>query len=149
MKLPKIVPKVVPKVVIDTNVLIASLRSRRGASFRLLSLIGKNKFEFALSVPLVPEYEDIAFRQAKELGISAKAITAIIDRLCFYGNLHEIFFLWRPYLPDPKDDMVLEIAVSAQCDFIVSYNKRDFAGIGRFGLNIPTSKEFLEFIGEL
>lgn len=72
-----------PRIVIDTNVLIAALRSRRGASFRFLSLIGKKKFEFALSVPLVFEYEDVAFRQADELLISLKAITAIIDRLCF------------------------------------------------------------------
>ena len=138
-----------PRVVIDTNVLIAALRSKRGASFKLLSLIGKKKFEFALSVPLVLEYEDVAFRQADEVRISVKAITAIIDRLCFYAELREIFFLWRPYLPDPKDDMLLEIAVAAQCNFIVSYNKRDFAGIERFGLRVLTSKEFLAHIGEL
>jgi putative PIN family toxin of toxin-antitoxin system len=137
------------KVVIDTNVFIAALRSRRGASFKLLSLIGKEKFEFALSVPLILEYEDVALSQADELGISVKAVTAIIDRLCFYAEMREIFFLWRPYLRDPKDDMLLEIAVAARCDFIVSYNKRDFAGIERFGLRVLTSKEFLAYIGEL
>lgn len=138
-----------PRIVIDTNVLIAALRSRRGASFRLLSLIGKKKFEFALSVPLVFEYEDVAFRQADELRISLKAINAIIDRLCFYADLHEIFFLWRPCLPDPKDDMLLEVAVAAQCDFIISYNKLDLVGVERFGIRVLTSKEFLVYVGEL
>ena len=61
----------------------------------------------------------------------------------------EVFFLWRPFLPDPKDDMVLELAVAAGCDAIVSYNKRDLAGAERFGVRLCTPKEFLTEIGAL
>ena len=41
------------KVVIDTNVLVSALKSRRGASYRLISLLPSNKFSIAISVPLV------------------------------------------------------------------------------------------------
>lgn len=138
-----------PKIVIDTNVLIAALRSRRGASFKLLSLIGSQAFEYVVSVPLVFEYEEVSLRQADQLGISHAAIHAILDRLCFWADQREIFFLWRPYLPDPKDDMVLEVAIEAQCDFIVSYNKHDFGNLDAFGIRVVTSQEFLKYIGVL
>ena len=65
------------------------------------------------------------------------------------ANLHEIYFLWRPYLPDPQDDMVLELAVNAGCKYIVTYNKRDFRGAETFGIEVVTAKEFLEKIGVL
>ena len=35
----------VPRIVLDTNVLVAALRSRRGVSFTLLSLIDSGRFE--------------------------------------------------------------------------------------------------------
>jgi putative PIN family toxin of toxin-antitoxin system len=138
-----------PKIVIDTNVLISALRSRRGASFKLISMIGMKKFEFALSVPLFFEYEDVAIRHALEIGISQKSVNAILDRLCFFGDHREIYYLWRPFLTDPQDDMILELAVEAGCDFIVSYNKTDFAGVEQFGITVETPKEFLEHIGEI
>ncbi len=136
-------------VVIDTNVLISALRSRRGASFKLLSLIGSGKFKFVLSVPVLLEYEDVSIRQADEIGISRKSVDAILDRLCFLGDHREIYYLWRPFLIDPKDDMILELAVESHCDFIVSYNKKDFTGVEKFGLFVLTPKEFLVYIGEM
>jgi hypothetical protein len=55
----------------------------------------------------------------------------------------EIFFLWRPFLKDPGDDLVLEAAVAADCDSIVTYNLRDFAGIDRFDLRALSPGAFL------
>jgi predicted nucleic acid-binding protein len=67
-------------VVLDTNVLIAGLRSRRGASYRLLSLLGRRpEIQIHLSVPLVLEYEAVAKRQAKELGLSVQDIEDVLD----------------------------------------------------------------------
>jgi predicted nucleic acid-binding protein len=73
----------------------------------------------------------------------------ILDFLCIVARRQEVFFLWRPFLRDPKDDMVLELAIAAGCDAIVSYNKRDFAGAGRFGVRVCDPKEFLTQIGAL
>ena len=137
-------------LVLDTNVLIAALRSRTGASFRLLDLLGtREDLELHMSVPLVLEYEQVAKRQAKALGLSHEDIDDVLDYLCSIAVRHEIFFLWRPVLKDPRDDMVLELAVSASCRTIVTYNKRDFEGSEKFGIEVETAKEFLQRIGEL
>ena len=65
------------------------------------------------------------------------------------ANQREVFYLWRPFLKDARDDMVLELAVGAECNFIVTYNKRDFRGVERFGIAVVTPKEFLQKVGEL
>lgn len=138
------------QIVIDTNVLIAALRSNRGAAFLLLSLIGLSaKFEINLSVPLVMEYEDVALRPNMLPTLMPQDIENVLDFLCDNGSHHEIFFLWRPFLRDPKDDMVLELAVEAQCDYIITFNQKDFVGIGQFGLEALTPYQFLQKIGEL
>ena len=138
------------QIVVDTNVLIAALRSKGGASFRLLTLIGESeKFEINLSVPLVLEYEDVANRQKSEIGLTASDIGSLLDYLCHVGHCRTIHFLWRPFLKDPKDDMVLEVAVEARCRYIVSFNAKDFAGVEQFGLRVLAPQDFLRKIGEI
>ena len=139
----------VPEIVIDTNVIIAGLRSRNGSAFRLLELVGSGQFNIHLSVPLVLEYEEVLLRQLPNLTINASDIQNFIDFHCAVASHHQIFFLWRPYLRDPKDDMVLELAVKAECDSVVTYNTRDFAGIEQFGISAVTPAEFLDSIGAL
>lgn len=129
------------RVVLDTNVVVSALRSRRGPSFRLLSLVGTERFEIALSVPLALEYEDAALR-ASPVGV--EALHKILGFLCTNALRQKIFFLWRPYLPDPKDEMVLELAVAAQASHIVTYNLRDFRGAERFGIRVVKPEDFLE-----
>ncbi len=137
-----------PRVVLDTNVLVAALRSRRGASFRLLTLIDTGRYETAVSVPLVLEYEAVAKRLVRPGGLTASDIEAIIDYVCSVASHHKIYYLWRPFLRDPSDDMVLELAVSSDASVIVTHNKRDFAGVDRFGLRVLSPREFLVEIGE-
>lgn len=138
----------IKQIVIDTNVFISALRSKRGASFRLLSLIGQiPSFKVNVSVPLVLEYEDVANRYLEATGLASSDVEAIIDYICSNASLRRIFFLWRPFLKDPKDDMVLELAVESQSEIIVSFNKKDFVGAEQFGLRVLTPREFLEEIG--
>ena len=139
----------VPRIVVDTSVLVAGLRSRRGTAFRLLSEIGKNRFEIALSVPLVLEYEDVLLRYADDMGLVTDDIDALLDFFCRVGHHQRIFFLWRPLLPDPKDDLVLEVAVAAECEAVVTYNVRDFAGAEQFGIQVVEPGPFLRSIGVL
>jgi putative PIN family toxin of toxin-antitoxin system len=139
----------IPQVVIDTNVIVAGLRSRRGSAFQLITLIGTGRFDIHLSVPLVLEYTDVLLRGLPKLSLSREEVDDLIDFFCAVGEQHEIFFLWRPFLRDPKDDMVLEIAVKAGCESIITYNTRDFAGVEQFGLNILEPSEFLRLIGKL
>jgi len=137
------------QIVLDTNVIYAALRSNRGASYRLLSLLDSEKFEINLSVPLVIEYEDVLKRKKDSLTFSETRIDQFLDYLCMVGNWHEVFFLWRPILNDPEDDMILELAVRAGCQYIVTYNKRDFKGVDQFGIELATAKEFLQIIKEI
>jgi len=138
-----------PQVVLDTNVLVAGLRSRRGSAFRLLSLVGMGQFDIHLSVPLVFEYEDVLLRELPRLQVTKEAVEALIDFHCAVATHHPIFFLWRPFLRDPKDDMILELAVKAGCEFIVTYNTRDFAGVEQFGIRTIEPGAFLQHIGAL
>jgi putative PIN family toxin of toxin-antitoxin system len=137
-----------PQIVIDTSVLVAGLRSRRGFAFELLNMVGQGRFDINLSVPLVLEYESVLVNMLPELRLSRASIHAIIDYHCQVGRHHSIFFLWRPYLNDPKDEMVLELAVKAECDYIVTYNARDFTGVTAFGIEAVGPREFLARIQE-
>jgi putative PIN family toxin of toxin-antitoxin system len=137
------------RVVMDSNVFICALRSRRGPSFRLLTLIGKGLFDISLSVPLVLEYEAIAKREQWENKPTWASISDILDYICLVGRKHKIHYLWRPRERDPKDDMVLEVAVAGQCAIIVTYNKRDFSEASKHGLELMTPKEFLMKIGDI
>ncbi len=137
------------RVVMDTSVLVSALRSRRGAAFRLLELVGKGGFETVVSVPLMLEYESAAKRQARSIGLRTADVDDILDYLCKVSQHRTIFYLWRPHLSDPKDDLVLELAVEAEADAIVTHNVRDFTGAEQFGVRILTPGEFLREIGEL
>lgn len=133
---------------LDSSVLVAALRSRQGASFRLLELLRDGRFEIAVSVPLVLEYEAVLVRHAAELNLSREAAVGVVDFLCSVGHRQEIHFLWRPSLTDPQDEFVLELAVAANCDAIVTHNVRDFAGAKDFKPQVLTPSAFLAKVGK-
>lgn len=134
-------------IVVDTNVFISALRSKRGASYKLFMLMGKGLFDINVSVPLVLEYEASAKKLITQTRLTSENIDDIIDYICSVAKHREIFYLWRPFLKDAKDDMVLELAVESKSNFIITYNTRDFEGSKQFSIPVLTSKEFLEKIG--
>lgn len=131
------------RVVIDTNVLVAAVRSRRGASFEILSRVGTGAFELAVSVPLVLEYEDALLRHAGASPLTEADVCDLLDYVCSVAVRQEVFFLWRPFLRDAADDMIVELAVAAGCEVIVTHNVKDFRGAERFGIRILTPAEVL------
>ncbi|MCH8567718.1 MAG: putative toxin-antitoxin system toxin component, PIN family [Balneolales bacterium] len=137
------------QIILDTNILYSAIRSRNGASFLLLSLLPNEKFALNLSVPLVLEYEDVLKRSVSELNFDLEEIDQILNNLCAMANRHDVFYLWRPQLRDPGDDLILELAVKANCNYIITYNKQDFVGVDAFGVKIVDAREFLQIIGEL
>jgi putative PIN family toxin of toxin-antitoxin system len=139
----------VKDIVLDTSVIVTAQRSQRGASAKLMSMIGTGRFEIHLSVPLALEYEDVLHRQSSSLGLTREDVTDLVDALCALSQHHEIYYLWRPLLRDVKDELILELAVAARCSHIVTYNRRDFVGVEQFGIRVVTPKEFLQEIGEL
>jgi putative PIN family toxin of toxin-antitoxin system len=138
----------VPQVVIYTNVIVSALRSQRGASALLLSMLDRGLFEMHISVPLALEYEDVLLRKRDELGLSANDVVELVDSLCAVARRHDrIYFTWRPMLPDERDEHILDLAVKAQCQAIITYNVRDFSGIERFGIRAIDPQSFLREIG--
>ena len=132
------------QIVIDTNVLISAIQSPGNASYQLLRQVGTGQFEINISVPLLLEYEAVSKRFVDSVSLN---IDSLLDYLCNQANKHGIYYLWRPFLPDPQDDMVLELAVKARCEFIVSYNQRHFRGVEQFGIQVITPNEFLQRLG--
>jgi putative PIN family toxin of toxin-antitoxin system len=135
--------------VMDTNIVVSALRSRRGASFLFLSNVFAGKISLVLSVPLAAEYEDVLMRHLGETPYTKEEATQIIDRLYYVATLKEIYYLWRPFLRDAGDDHVLELAVASGCVPIVTFNTKDFNGAERFGVDVMTPQSYLEMIGEL
>jgi putative PIN family toxin of toxin-antitoxin system len=129
-----------PNIVMDTNVIVSALKSSRGASYHLLSLVEHDFFTLHLSTTLVTEYEAVLKRGITEL--TAEEIDDIVDFICSRAVLDKIFYLWRPVLKDPGDDFVLELAVKANAT-IVTWNIADFKHAVRFGIAVLTPREFL------
>jgi predicted nucleic acid-binding protein len=138
---------VIPRVVLDTNVLVSGLRSSLGASNRVLSLVGSGRFDHAVSVALLFEYESAVMRPESGIRLPRVVRNDVLDYMCSAGQRQQIYFLWRPTLPDPSDDLVLEVAAHARCDRIVTFNVRDFAGSERFGIRVETPATFLRSLG--
>jgi len=136
--------------VIDTNVLVSSLQSKLGASYRLLNLIGLDKFEFCISVPLILEYEEISNTLLNTTSLTSEDLSDILNYICQIGKPTQVFYLWRPFLKDPDDDMILELAVAGKCDSVITFNVKDFGNVEKeFGIKVLTPKQFLIEIGEL
>ncbi len=136
-------------IVLDTCVFISALRSRQGASFKLLSVIDDEKIDLYLSVPLILEYESVAKRMSRTIGLTHSDIEDIIDYLCAIGKHRQVHFLWRPNLKDPGDDFILELAVESECDYIVTHNVKDFIGSEKFQVEVATPQKFLRILGEI
>ena len=142
------------KIVIDTNIVLSALFSKRGASNRLMVwLFRQNKKYNVVSNTLVTEFEDVLTRE-KNLkqfnGLTKDDILGFIDDICLISYHQEIYFLWRPFLQDSNDDMVLEVAVNAHADAIITFNPKDFRGVKEsFDIDILTPKEYLTQIGEI
>lgn len=131
-------------IILDTNVLYAGLYSAKGASFKILEAIAEDKLKTVLSTPLLFEYEDVLKRNQTELELSIQEIEKTLNWFCLKSEHQKIYFLWRPCLPDPKDDHLLELAVASRTKFIITHNIKDFKGAEKFNVKPITPKEFLE-----
>ena len=136
------------QIVLDTNVLVAALRSRHGASYRLLSQLGDERWRPSVTVPIVLEYEAVLKRDCGKFGLTVEDIDEVVDAICSRAGLHRLYFIWRPVASDPDDDLILEGAIASRSDFIVTFNKRDFPDSQRFGIRCLTPKEFLILLEE-
>lgn len=135
------------RVVLDTGVLVAAARSRRGASYALLKSIPTPEFQACLSVGLYGEWQEVLTRpDHRPAGLTVEEVRHYLRFLAGHAHLQKVHFLWRPFLGDADDDMVVELAFAAGCRHIVTHNVTDFRGVEQLGISAVTPREFLRLI---
>lgn len=138
------------RIILDTNVLVSALRSDLGASYKIVSQLPSESFQIALTVPLYLEYQAVLTRPENMTGASNRNdIFNFLRYLCSIAHQQKVFFLWRPRLGDPEDDMVLEAAIASQSRYIVTHNLRHFSDRGieeQFGITPVSPQTFLHLI---
>lgn len=137
------------KIVLDTSVLVAALRSRQGASYALVQSLPNPQFQICLSVAVYTEWQAVLSRPEHwPPGATEPVVMGFVRYLASTAHLQDVHFLWRPFLRDPDDDMVLECAVAAGCSTIVTHNVKDFRHTEQLGVQALTPKEFLQYLKE-
>ncbi len=142
------------KIVIDTNVILSALYSDKGALHKLLVWLFESKKKHSvISNTLVLEYTDVLTRSKNMKHYShltKDEIESFIDDICTISYHQKIYFLWRPFLKDSNDDMVLEVAVNSGAKAIVTFNPKDFKGVKeKFDIDIISPKIFLQHKGAI
>ena len=132
------------RVVLDTNIIVSGLRSKNGLSYQILKGIGTLPIEICLSVALMLEYEDV-LKRSKMIDYSNKQIDTILDFLAANSVHSKINYLWRPYLSDPKDDLLLELAFNANAS-IITYNLSDFQNSSDLGVTAIEPAELFRIL---
>lgn len=135
------------EVVLDTNILVAAFRSKRGASYQIVRSIGLGGWRPNISVALALEYEEILKRKDVLPNVSEAEIDRFLNYVFRVSNLIPSVQRRRPNLPDPDDELILELAVKSRA-MIVTHNKADFAAVSRFGIVVNTPAEFLRMLRE-
>lgn len=137
------------RVVLDTDVMVAAIRSDSGASRRLVRACLQQRCTLLVSVPLCIEYEAVMTRPKHLVvaGLDVSDIHTLLDAVVKASEPVQLAFLWRPALRDPDDDMVLETALNGRADRLVTFNLHDFAAAGsKFGIEVCRPGEVLEIL---
>lgn len=130
------------EVVLDTNVLVAGLRSRNGASFRILQSLGTRRWRPHVSPALALEYEDVLKRPGLVPALTVSDVDDFLNYLSRVAVLMPAVSRRSVVLPDPDDERILEVAVHSGA-VIVTHNVRHFAGAERLGVTVQVPSVFL------
>jgi putative PIN family toxin of toxin-antitoxin system len=133
------------RVVIDTSVLVAALRSNRGASFHLLRLVGEGKLAALATTAMLLEYEAVAKRPEQRLvhGLTLDEIDVLLAAFASVLEPVEVHYSFRPLLRDPDDEFIVEAALNGRADATVTFNRRDFEFTAHMGLDILLPSEVI------
>jgi|ERR1022692_497722 putative PIN family toxin of toxin-antitoxin system len=135
------------RVVLDTSVLVAALRSRLGASNRVLLEVAERRVTPLVTTAVFLEYEAVLLRPEQQLatGMNRADIEGFLAAFARTAEPVELSFLWRPQLKDPADELMLEAAVNGRAAAIITHNVNDFRPTTeRFGVATLAPAEFLK-----
>jgi len=134
------------RIVADTDVIVAAMRSPNGASAEILRKARQGRVTLLVSIPLAIEYEATCSEAKHQLaaGLSEREVEIFLNAVMAMAEPVRTYFLWRPQLRDPGDEMVLEAAVNGQADALVTFNVRDFGTVpARFGIEMMIPREVI------
>jgi putative PIN family toxin of toxin-antitoxin system len=135
------------RLVLDTDVVVAAMRSPAGASAELLRLARRGRVWLLVTVTLAVEYEAVCLKAEHRTaaGLSEQEVRVFLDAVVALAEPVETHYLWRPQLRDPGDEMVLEAAVNGRAEGLVTFNVRDFGKApARFGVEVMMPREVME-----
>jgi putative PIN family toxin of toxin-antitoxin system len=130
-------------VVIDTNIIVAAVRSSQGASARILELVDSGLFQINISVALALEYESVLKRDEFHDIITQDEATELVGFLCASSRRCNNLVRWRPLALDARDEMVAELAINSSSDYLITHNLRHFPTLDAFGVRVVTPGRFL------
>lgn len=139
------------RVVLDTSVVVAGLRSRLGASNRILTLVAEQQLLPLVTTALFLEYEDVLNRPEQRLatGMGQEEVDGFLAAFASAAEPVDVHFLWRPQLSDPADELVLEAAVNGRAQALVTHNVRHFLPVARdLSVQVITPGELLRRMKE-
>ena len=135
------------RIVLDTSVLVAAARSRNGASFKLVSMLPIPDIEIALTIAVYTEWQAVMTRPENlPPGATPDDALGFLQYLASIALLQDVHFLWRPFSRDPDDDMIVECAVAAGCEYIVTHNVKDFRRVEELKVQVITPAELLNLL---
>jgi predicted nucleic acid-binding protein len=137
------------RVILDTNIVLAAMRSQTGASHRWLLTLGHPRWQSVITPALMYQYEDVSRRPGNAPGLSSQDITNILDLIYRQSHRQLLWFSWRPLSPDAGDDAVLEAAIAGRCEYVVSFNERHLRAASEFGIEVLRPSVLLRLIGEI
>lgn len=127
----------------DTNILVAAFRSRRGASFELFRRLRLAKWTAVLSNHLLFEYEEVLKREAGRLALSNSDVDQVLNAICARSETWSLSYSWQPILSDPDDEPLVQLASESACRLITTHNIRHLVPATKLGIEILKPAEFL------
>src|SRR5437899_3236475 len=134
------------RAVLDTNVLVAAVRSRRGASFQVFQRLSRGDWTAVLSNHLLYEYEEVLKRNAPELGLSLDDADQLLNAVCARAEEWSLSADWRPILADPDDEPLVQLAEESGAKMIVTHNVRHLRPATERGIQTLPPREFLAIL---
>lgn len=134
------------RIIIDTNILVAALQSTQGASYHLIQYLEQSPIQACITVPLFCEYEEVLNRFVSAGKITKRSQELILNYMCAHAIPIDVHYLWRPFLNDADDEMVLEAAIAASAKWIVTHNLKDFSKTHELGIRAITPGDYLKIM---
>ncbi|MEW6160788.1 MAG: putative toxin-antitoxin system toxin component, PIN family [Verrucomicrobiota bacterium] len=131
------------RAVLDTNVLVAGLRSKRGASHELLRLLDQREWTMVLSNTLLTEYQEVLHREQIALSYTHEELERLLDGLCLRAEKVHLRSRWWPVLTDADDEAMVHLAVESRTEYLITFNVRHLQPAVEMGVSVVTPAEFL------